>query len=174
MSSGLLLVRGLFSCAAAAAHAGVPTDTLISAQDPLLSPTTEPPANGTRFRPYASPDHHVTKARYITSNDPRGYIPVYEYPLNGQWIMLDMDDGYVLWTGIWKDHTHGAPTADIVKIIDSHPDLAAQLRRVRGGYLKIQGTWMPYEIALSLSRRVAWPIRYDLVPLFGYVIRGAN
>ena len=31
--------------------------------------------------------------------------PVYEYPLNGQWIMLDMDDGYVLWTGIWK----GAP-----------------------------------------------------------------
>jgi hypothetical protein len=28
--------------------------------------------------------------------------PVYEYPLNGQWIMMDMDDGYVLWTGIWK------------------------------------------------------------------------
>ncbi|KAI0750170.1 DNA-binding domain of Mlu1-box binding protein MBP1 [Daedaleopsis nitida] len=115
----------------------------------------------TRFRPYASPDHHVTKARYITSNDPRGYIPVYEYPLNGQWIMLDMDDGYVLWTGIWK--------ADIVKIIDSQPDLAAQLRRVRGGYLKIQGTWMPYEIALRLARRVAWPIRHDLVPLFGCV-----
>lgn len=30
------------------------------------------------------------------------FRPVYEYPLNGQWIMLDMDDGYVLWTGIWK------------------------------------------------------------------------
>lgn len=45
------------------------------------------------------------------------------------------------------------PTADIVKIIDSQPDLAAQLRRVRGGYLKIQGTWMPYEIALRLARR---------------------
>jgi hypothetical protein len=28
--------------------------------------------------------------------------PVYEYPLNGQWIMMDMDDGYILWTGIWK------------------------------------------------------------------------
>jgi hypothetical protein len=27
---------------------------------------------------------------------------VYEYPLNGQWIMMDMDDGYILWTGIWK------------------------------------------------------------------------
>ena len=47
------------------------------------------------------------------------------------------------------------PIADIVKIIDSQPDLAAQLRRVRGGYLKIQGTWMPYEIALRLARRCA-------------------
>ena len=114
---------------------------------------------------------------------------MYEYPLNGQWIMLDMDDGYILWTGIWKGasqlHMHSpvtsdivpdsvalgnskgesmavhkrhvgsdlVSTADIVKIIDSQPDLAAQLRRVRGGYLKIQGTWMPYEIALRLARR---------------------
>ena len=28
--------------------------------------------------------------------------PVYEFPLNGQWIMMDIDDGYILWTGIWK------------------------------------------------------------------------
>ncbi|KAH8094501.1 transcription regulator HTH, apses-type DNA-binding domain-containing protein [Cristinia sonorae] len=123
-------------------------------------------ANGARYRPFSSPNHHVTKGRYITSNDPRGYIPVYEYPLNGQWIMLDMDDGYVLWTGIWK----GKPLhPDIVKMLESQPDLAPQLRRVRGGYLKIQGTWMPYEVALRLARRVAWPIRYELVPLFGYV-----
>ncbi|KAH9902401.1 DNA-binding domain of Mlu1-box binding protein MBP1 [Cubamyces lactineus] len=166
MSSGLLLVRTPPSCSLSAPLRPRPCSRWLAA-DPLPSPTTEPATpNGTRFRPYASPDHHVTKARYITSNDPRGYIPVYEYPLNGQWIMLDMDDGYVLWTGIWK--------ADIVKIIDSQPDLAAQLRRVRGGYLKIQGTWMPYEIALRLARRVAWPIRYDLVPLFGYATVRAN
>ncbi|OBZ72023.1 hypothetical protein A0H81_07376 [Grifola frondosa] len=133
--------------------------------DPLPSPGSEPASVGPRFRPYASAEHHVTKARYITSNDPRGYIPVYEYPLNGQWIMLDMDDGYVLWTGIWK--ALGNSKADIVKIIDSQPDLAAQLRRVRGGYLKIQGTWMPFEIALRLARRVAWPIRHDLIPYLG-------
>jgi hypothetical protein len=71
------------------------------------------------FRPYTSQNHNVTKGRYITSNDPRGYMyvlcdglpknifrhrhrPVYEYPLLGQWIMMDMDDGYILWTGIWK------------------------------------------------------------------------
>ncbi|KAH7884887.1 transcription regulator HTH, apses-type DNA-binding domain-containing protein [Phlebopus sp. FC_14] len=133
-------------------------------QDPMaVVPST--PTNGPRFRPYASPNHHVTKGRYITSNDPRGYIPVYEYPLNGQWIMMDIDDGYILWTGIWK--ALGNSKADIVKMIDSQPDLAPVIRRVRGGYLKIQGTWMPYEVALRLSRRVAWPIRDDLVPLFG-------
>ncbi len=43
--------------------------------------------------------------------------------------------------------------ADIVKMVESQPDLAPQLRRVRGGYLKIQGTWMPYEIAMRLARR---------------------
>ncbi|KAF5379681.1 hypothetical protein D9615_005806 [Tricholomella constricta] len=126
---------------------------------------TSPSSAGPRFRPYASPNHHVTKGRYITSNDPRGYIPVYEYPLNGQWIMMDIDDGYILWTGIWK--ALGNSKADIVKMIDSQPDLAPLIRRVRGGYLKIQGTWMPYEVALRLSRRVAWTIRDDLIPLFG-------
>lgn len=31
-------------------------------------------------------------------------------------------------------------------MLENQPDLAPQLRRVRGGYLKIQGTWMPYEV----------------------------
>ncbi|CCO32538.1 hypothetical protein BN14_06599 [Rhizoctonia solani AG-1 IB] len=63
--------------------------------------------------------------------------------------MMDTDDGYVLWTGIWK--ALGNSKADIVKILESQPDLATKLRRV----------------ALELARRVAWNIRYDLVPLFG-------
>ncbi|KAL1741900.1 transcription regulator HTH, apses-type DNA-binding domain-containing protein, partial [Schizophyllum fasciatum] len=122
------------------------------------------PLPSSRFQLYNTAKHHVTKGRYITSNDARGYIPVFEYPLNGQWIMMDIDDGYVLWTGIWKGQL---PPPDIVKMVDSHPELASVIRRVRGGYLKIQGTWMPYEVALRLARRVAWPIREDLVPLFG-------
>lgn len=36
-----------------------------------------PPNQGPRFRPFASPNHQVTKGRYITSNDPRGYMSVY-------------------------------------------------------------------------------------------------
>ncbi|KAJ6543567.1 hypothetical protein DFH09DRAFT_1390749 [Mycena vulgaris] len=148
-----------------------------------------PVGQSPRFRPFASSVHHVTKGRYITSNDPRGYIPVYEYPLNSQWIMMDIDDGYILWTGIWKGScptlllsgilkVHAlsssstseitpCPSADIVKMIDSQPELAHVIRRVRGGYLKIQGTWMPFEVALRLARRVAWNIREDLIPLFG-------
>ncbi|ELU39241.1 hypothetical protein AG1IA_06731 [Rhizoctonia solani AG-1 IA] len=117
---------------------------------PLDHPSPNPPQVL-----YMTPNHRVTKARYVTSSDPRGYVPVYEYPLNGQWIMMDTDDGYVLWT------------ADIVKILESQPDLASKLRRVRGGYLKMQGTWMARDVALELARRVAWNIRYDLVPLFG-------
>lgn len=42
--------------------------------------------------------------------------------------------------------------ADIVKMIESQPELETQLRRVRGGYLKIQGTWMPYEVCLHSPR----------------------
>ncbi|EIN03931.1 DNA-binding domain of Mlu1-box binding protein MBP1 [Punctularia strigosozonata HHB-11173 SS5] len=129
---------------------------------------TSPPhsaGSNSRFRPFASSKHQVTKGRYITSNDPRGYIPVYEYQLCGQWIMMDIDDGYVLWTGIWK--ALGNSKADIVKMVESQPELEPHIRRVRGGYLKIQGTWLPYEVALRLSRRVAWPIREDLIPLFG-------
>ncbi|KZT27232.1 DNA-binding domain of Mlu1-box binding protein MBP1, partial [Neolentinus lepideus HHB14362 ss-1] len=122
-------------------------------------------ADTAKFRLYPSQSHQVNTARYITSNDARGYIPVYEYPLNGQWIMMDMDDGYILWTGIWKGAYCDA--ADIVKMVESQPDLASRIRRVRGGYLKIQGTWLPHEVAIQLSRRVAYPIRDDLVPFFG-------
>ena len=38
------------------------------------SMSSPPSSQGPRFRPYASPNHQVTKGRYITSNDPRGYM----------------------------------------------------------------------------------------------------
>lgn len=42
----------------------------------VLQSTIPSPASGQvpRFRPFTSPSHHVTKGRYITSNDPRGYM----------------------------------------------------------------------------------------------------
>ncbi|KAG9014910.1 hypothetical protein FRB90_005150 [Tulasnella sp. 427] len=42
-------------------------------------------------------------------------------------------------------------------MVEAQPELASQIRRVRGGYLKIQGTWLPYEVALKLARRPTFP-----------------
>ncbi|KAG2172024.1 hypothetical protein INT43_001501 [Umbelopsis isabellina] len=119
-----------------------------------------------KFRPFASPSHKlikVKKAKYSTSLDPRGYIPVYEYTINNQPIMWDRESGYVHFTGIWK--SLGNSKADIVKMVDSNPDL--KVKKIRGGFLKIQGTWIPYEFAYTLCRRTAWNVRKELVPIFG-------
>ncbi|KAI8640992.1 transcription regulator HTH, apses-type DNA-binding domain-containing protein [Parasitella parasitica] len=120
-----------------------------------------------RYRPFASSTTHrtskVKKAKYSTSLDPRGYIPVYEYLINGQPIMWDRESGYVHFTGIWK--ALGNSKADIVKMVDSNPEL--KVKKIRGGFLKIQGTWIPYEYAYLLCKRTAWMIRKDLVSLFG-------
>ena len=76
MSSGLLLVRilrllfGVLS-RECLANMFLPVSY---AQDPLPSPSADHPTNGKPYTPFPSPDHHVTKARYITSNDPRGYM----------------------------------------------------------------------------------------------------
>lgn len=65
---------------AAAAAAPYPPLAAAAAHPPLpLLPPPAPP--GPRFRPYASATHHVTKGRYITSNDVRGYMCVVFRPL---------------------------------------------------------------------------------------------
>ncbi|KAG1149785.1 hypothetical protein G6F37_002014 [Rhizopus arrhizus] len=101
--------------------------------------------------------------QYSTSQDPRGCIPVYEYEINGQPIMWDRETGHVHFTGIWKALNNSK--ADIVKIVDSNPEL--QVKKVRGGCLVIQGTWIPFNHAFSLCARTAWSIRMELLPIFG-------
>ena len=71
--------------------------------------------------------------------------------------------GFVHFTGIWK--CLGNSKADIVRVVDSNPELG--VTKIRGGFLKIQGTWMPFEHAKTLCRRTAWRIRDKLIPLFG-------
>ena len=56
------------------------------------------PGGTCEFLDYDLP-HKCYKCPEIADDRTR---PVYEYPLNGQWIMMDADDGYILWTGIWK------------------------------------------------------------------------
>ncbi|KAF9939485.1 hypothetical protein BGZ67_009416 [Mortierella alpina] len=108
---------------------------------------------------------NIKKAKYSTSLDPRGFIPVYEYELYGHPIMWDQENLYVHFTGIWK--ALGKTKADIVKIIDANPILETIIRKVRGGFLKIQGTWMPHQEAYDLAKKTCYKLRYELVPVFG-------
>lgn len=50
----------------------------------------------------------------------------------------------------------------------NHVELSGHLlQRIRGGYIKIQGTWLPWEVARLVCTRFCFPIRFFLVPLFG-------
>ena len=139
MSSGLLLVRvprettmfpvpdptrltpvfSSFSSMAAPA----------ATQDPLPSPTAEPVQNGaTRFRPYASPDHHVTKARYITSNDPRGYMYAYFLCIGGcaEVANVDLYQSRLRISAKWPVDNAGHGRR--VRALDGHLERCASLR----------------------------------------------
>ncbi|KAF5102763.1 hypothetical protein D0Z00_000255 [Geotrichum galactomycetum] len=108
---------------------------------------------------------NIDMKKYATSVDSRNFLTVYEYQLNNQWIIWDYHTGYVHLTGIWKAIGHNK--ADIVKLIENSPHLEPVIKRVRGGFLKIQGTWVPFEIAKALAARTCYYIRYALVPVFG-------
>ncbi|KAI8387169.1 Transcriptional repressor XBP1 [Nakaseomyces glabratus] len=47
------------------------------------------------------------------------------------------------------------------------PKAEEYIQRIRGGYIKIQGTWVPWYIAKLICIRFCFPIRYLLVPIFG-------
>ncbi|KAI8644109.1 hypothetical protein BD408DRAFT_413737 [Parasitella parasitica] len=136
------------------------------------------------FQPESDSNIYIKRDHYSTSLDPRGYIPgkhifcvyvyrrtdyidmtriVYEYIINGTPIMWDRETGYVHFTGIWK--ALGNSKSDIVKMVDSNPELGT--KKIRGGFLRIQGTWIPYDYAHLLCKRTAWHIRKELVPIFG-------
>lgn len=116
--------------------------------------------------------------KYSTSAlDPqRSYITAYEYPINNHWVIWDYETGWVHLTGIWKaslnvEEANVSPShmkADIVKLLESTPkEYQHYIKRIRGGFLKIQGTWLPYKLCKILARRFCYHIRYSLIPLFG-------
>ena len=48
-----------------------------SRSGPSSAMVPEPPAyQSQRYQPYSTLQHRITKGRYITSNDPRGYVYV--------------------------------------------------------------------------------------------------
>ncbi|ORZ04885.1 transcription regulator HTH, apses-type DNA-binding domain-containing protein, partial [Absidia repens] len=115
--------------------------------------------------PYTTELHLITVAKneYATSLDERGFKPVFEYEINGQPILWDRETRDVFLTGIWK--ALGYTKVDVIKTIQCNPNV--KTKKLRGGLLKIQGTWVPYQDARSLCLRAAWIIRHQLTPLFG-------
>lgn len=79
--------------------------------------------------------------------------------------MWDYTSGFVHLTGIWK--ALGNSKADIVRLVDNHPELEGVIRRIRGGFLKIQGTWVPFELCKRLALRTCYTIRHALISVFG-------
>jgi len=93
--------------------------------------------------------------------------------------MIDSENGLVHWTSIWKllgnskgtsrsplllserPLTNGrpapAPTADMVRLVEMQPEVGILLKKVRGGYLKIQGTWLPYDVRPAILRALLTP-----------------
>ena len=37
----------------------------------------------------------------------------------------------------------------MVRLVEMQPEVGVLLKKVRGGYLKIQGTWLPYDVSAS-------------------------
>lgn len=79
--------------------------------------------------------------------------------------MWDYVTGLVHLTGIWK--ALGNSKADIVRLVENHPELEGVIKRIRGGFLKIQGTWVPYELCRRLAIRTCYTIRHALISVFG-------
>lgn len=79
------------------------------------------------------------------------------------------------WNNISKDLKHLIITDFQNSLKEQYPnrdfddlDLSTQiLQRIRGGYIKIQGTWLPWKVAKLICTRFCFPIRWLLVPLFG-------
>ncbi|ODV73728.1 Xbp1p CYBJADRAFT_167736 [Cyberlindnera jadinii NRRL Y-1542] len=107
----------------------------------------------------------IQRKKYSTNIDERNFISVYEYQINDHWIIWDYSTGFVFFTGLWK--ACGNTKTDIVKLVENFPSLQTCVRRIRGGFLKIQGTWLPYDKARELAKNFSFNIRYCLVPIFG-------
>ncbi|CAO3610127.1 unnamed protein product [Cunninghamella echinulata] len=118
--------------------------------------------NNKKFEP-KSTLYKVTKKDYATSRDPRGTLPVYEYSANGDTFMWDCETGEVYMTAVWK--ALGFTKNEVKRTLQDCPKSA--IKKIRGGFLNIQGTWLRYDTAKVLCKKLAKALDEQLVPIFG-------
>ncbi|KAJ1018074.1 hypothetical protein NDA16_004943 [Ustilago loliicola] len=115
---------------------------------------------------FPTPIHEFRKGKYATTGGDRGFMTVFEYDVRGHTMMIDVDTSFVRFTSITQ--ALGKNKVNFGRLVRTCPALEPHISKLKGGYLSIQGTWLPYDLAKELSRRIAWEIRDHLVPLFGY------
>jgi hypothetical protein len=114
------------------------------------------------------PNHHISTASINQKHYAGDYHSVYEYSLPGNvlyTVRWEYTTGWVHITPLWQ--AMGNAKADVLKLIESSPEIAPLVRRTKGGCLAIQGTWIHYYAARKLAARFSYSLRYALVPLFG-------
>uniref|UniRef100_V5ETP8 HTH APSES-type domain-containing protein n=1 Tax=Kalmanozyma brasiliensis (strain GHG001) TaxID=1365824 RepID=V5ETP8_KALBG len=117
-------------------------------------------------RLFATQIHEFRKGKYATTGGDRGFMTVFEYDVRGHTMMIDCDTSFIRFTSITQ--ALGKNKVNFGRLVRTCPALDPHITKLKGGYLSIQGTWLPYDLAKELSRRIAWEIRDHLVPLFGY------
>ena len=86
---------------------------------PSLCQPKSPGHKGQVHHQQRSKGLHVSRSFPFSHPCSHPRSPVYEYPLNGQWIMMDIDDGYILWTGIWKGMSHALSPPPVLIAVHS-------------------------------------------------------
>ncbi|KIS66714.1 uncharacterized protein UMAG_04778 [Mycosarcoma maydis] len=117
-------------------------------------------------RLFPTPIHEFRKGKYATAGGESGFMTVFEYDVRGHTMMIDVDTSFVRFTSITQ--ALGKNKVNFGRLVKTCPALDPHITKLKGGYLSIQGTWLPFDLAKELSRRIAWEIRDHLVPLFGY------
>ncbi|KAH3667544.1 hypothetical protein WICMUC_005331 [Wickerhamomyces mucosus] len=128
---------------------------------------------------YKNNSFKIVPKKYSTNIDSRSFLTVYEYQIDSNWIIWDFHNGLVFFTGLYKICNEG-DKFDYLKIIDKYVVnnnnnnsindsnfKEIEIKRIRGGFLKIQGTWIPFNLAYELSKKFAYNFRYQLIPIFG-------
>ncbi|KAI5960503.1 hypothetical protein KGF57_001899 [Candida theae] len=143
----------------------------------LINSNQIPPSVVDQLNTFVYP--RIDTKKYSTSalDSQRNFLTVFEYTINDHWVIWDYETGFVHLTGIWKASlnadgavlsTSSHSKADIVKLLESTPkQYQAYIKRIRGGFLKIQGTWLPFKLCKILARRFCYHIRFALIPVFG-------
>ena len=101
----------------------------------------------------------------IPDSPNKNHVTVFEYSYMNQSFLWDYTTGWVYITSIWK--AVGNAKADVNKLISTSPEIRNKVYKTKGGCLRVQGTWIQYDVAKTLASRFCYPIRFALVPMFG-------